>query len=147
MPDEAEPAQHDLLVAFLKDRDAPCPHCQYNLRNLTITTCPECGKTIELAVKAHEVSVQPWATLVVALSLPAGVGIFFVLMCIRTRWPRLNHPEALLVYTSIGMIPLAITAAVMRQKFLRLSRTAQFGISAFAVGSAVLLFFFLRLLA
>ena len=140
MADETDPAQDALLLAFLKDRDVACPLCQYNLRDLTITTCPECGETIELAVRARDVVVQAWTTLVVALSLPAGVGVYVVLIGIRRGWPSLHDPDAPVFYTFIGMIPLAVTAVAMRRKFLRLSRSAQFCITALAVCGAVVLF-------
>lgn len=26
------------------DADVPCPHCEYNLRGLTVPRCPECGE-------------------------------------------------------------------------------------------------------
>ena len=39
-----------LLVAFLRDRDAYCPLCKYNLRALTSPRRPECGKALLLVV-------------------------------------------------------------------------------------------------
>ncbi len=138
-----DPIQEELLRAFLKDRDVACPLCQYNLRNLTATACPECGKGIELAVKAREVSVQAWAVLTVVMSLPAGVGIIFLYMVIRQGLPDGNDLSPLLLITFIVTIPLAIAALLLRKKFLRLSRDAQFYISATAVCVVVVLFFFL----
>jgi hypothetical protein len=35
---------------FLAGRDAPCPHCKYNLRNCESPTCPECGRPIVLHI-------------------------------------------------------------------------------------------------
>ncbi len=39
-----------LLLEFLRDRDASCPLCGYNLRNLATTTCPECRELLSLSV-------------------------------------------------------------------------------------------------
>ena len=39
-----------LLLEFLRARDAPCPRCGYNLRNLSGTTCPECRELLSLSV-------------------------------------------------------------------------------------------------
>lgn len=39
-----------LLLAFVRERDVPCPVCGYNLRNLTRPQCPECRKELVLAV-------------------------------------------------------------------------------------------------
>ena len=39
-----------LLLRFLHDRDASCPLCGYNLRNLVRPQCPECREDLVLAV-------------------------------------------------------------------------------------------------
>ncbi len=45
------PADSDkLLLEFVRDRDAPCPRCGYNLRNLSTPTCPECREALSLTV-------------------------------------------------------------------------------------------------
>ena len=36
------------LVRFLSVRDAACPRCQYNLRGLQGTACPECGAEVSV---------------------------------------------------------------------------------------------------
>ncbi|MEO0482960.1 MAG: hypothetical protein AAF138_05010 [Planctomycetota bacterium] len=36
------------LRTYLKDRDAPCPRCGYNLRDLQRTSCPECGLPLRI---------------------------------------------------------------------------------------------------
>ncbi|MCH7700711.1 MAG: hypothetical protein IID37_03385 [Planctomycetes bacterium] len=42
-----------LLRLFLLDRDATCPRCGYNLRDLTEPRCPECGEALTLKVSAQ----------------------------------------------------------------------------------------------
>ena len=42
-----------LLLDFVRDRDAACPRCGYNLRNLTLPRCPECRHDLVLAVTSH----------------------------------------------------------------------------------------------
>src|SRR5687767_8462552 len=42
----------ELLLAFVRDRDAHCPRCDYNLRNLTQPVCPECREELTLSVGA-----------------------------------------------------------------------------------------------
>ncbi len=49
----ADPPPFDsdkVLLEFVRDRDAPCPRCGYNLRNLSTPTCPECREALNLAV-------------------------------------------------------------------------------------------------
>lgn len=36
------------LTAYLADRDVACPGCGYNLCGLLGTTCPECGRELEM---------------------------------------------------------------------------------------------------
>lgn len=38
------------LVAYLAQRDTPCPHCGYNLRGVESPRCPECGGALELTL-------------------------------------------------------------------------------------------------
>src|SRR5205809_4254839 len=40
----------DLLLDFLRDHDAACPVCGYNLKTLTRPICPECGHELVLTV-------------------------------------------------------------------------------------------------
>lgn len=44
-----------LLLEFLQERDAPCPLCGYNLRNLTLPRCPECRHDLALAVGIRKI--------------------------------------------------------------------------------------------
>lgn len=63
----------DLLRTFLTDRDALCPQCRYNLRNLTGNRCPECGEHLVLRVNLAE----PKQKLLIAglIGLAAGAGL------------------------------------------------------------------------
>jgi len=49
------PAPDDIvLIDWLKDRDAACPLCAYNIRGLTTPRCPECGQVLRLSVTLAE---------------------------------------------------------------------------------------------
>ena len=62
-----------LLATFLTERDQPCPQCEYNLRNLQGTRCPECGEDLVLRVSA----LEPKQSLLIAglIGLSAGAGL------------------------------------------------------------------------
>ncbi len=48
---DRQPADGDkLLLEYVRDRDAPCPLCGYNLRDLSTPTCPECREALSLTV-------------------------------------------------------------------------------------------------
>lgn len=44
------------LTLFLAERDVPCPNprCNFNLRGLTSTTCPECQELLGLSLRRAE---------------------------------------------------------------------------------------------
>ena len=44
-PDQA--TSDELSTLYLRNRDTPCPNCNYNRRNGTTATCPECGTPIQ----------------------------------------------------------------------------------------------------
>ena len=60
------------LIEYLRERDEPCPQCDYNLRNLVSPFCPECGHRLKLAVTLADVYLKAWITLLVAMCCGAG---------------------------------------------------------------------------
>src|SRR5690349_11255431 len=76
------------LLDYLRDRDVACPLCGYNLRGLTSTRCPECGRELQLTVGLTEPFLRAWLALASAAFASAGVGVLFVLLTIKEGWPR-----------------------------------------------------------
>lgn len=73
------------LRAFLADRDAECPKCQYNLRNLMGNRCPECGERIVVRVNLVEPKLGAMIAGLVGLSAGAGFsGLLLIYMVIRS---------------------------------------------------------------
>lgn len=72
-----------LLLAFVRDRDAACPSCGYNLRNLTKPICPECEEPLVLKVGGRTYPVR-WLLATVAPGIFTGVasGIMAVIFLI-----------------------------------------------------------------
>lgn len=62
----------NLLRAFLTGRDAPCPFCAYNLRDLTGNVCPECGEKLILAVRPAAARLGLWVAAIIGASVGAG---------------------------------------------------------------------------
>jgi len=47
----------ELAAIYLRDRDVPCPSCDYNRRGGQTSTCPECGSALTLiGINAAQVS-------------------------------------------------------------------------------------------
>lgn len=38
------------------DRALPCPHCRYDLRGITRSVCPECGRNVESYLRIADLS-------------------------------------------------------------------------------------------
>lgn len=68
------------LLAYLKDHDAPCPICRYNLRGLTVDRCPECAAPLRLAVASPNLHLGPLVLTIVSFALAAGFDLVVGLM-------------------------------------------------------------------
>ena len=62
-----------MVLAFVRDRDAPCPGCGYNLRDLSEPRCPECRKDLVLAVGLREPRFG-WFLITVTPGLFSGIA-------------------------------------------------------------------------
>jgi len=132
-----------MLRYFLTDRDAACPLCGYNLRNLTHTTCPECGREITLGVSltARYVATHhaAWLTLLITTCMGAGIGILAVCLLLYNGPPR-GHPAILvLAFYYMAQIPLIVAVVAARQRLLTQRRRA-------IILALVSVFFFLLML-
>lgn len=75
----ADSRADELLLDFLRDHNAPCPICNYNLRALTKPICPECGQALSLTVSAAKLRIG-WLLAAVAPGFFSGVAALFVLI-------------------------------------------------------------------
>ena len=76
---QGELAEHDaLLLAYLGGHDEPCPMCEYNLRGLTGTVCPECGEALRLRVSLSEPKMAAYLCGLIGLSV--GVGFSGIIL-------------------------------------------------------------------
>jgi len=69
----------ELLLEFLREHEAPCPLCGYNLKALTRPMCPECGQELVLAVGAARLRFG-WLFAAVAPGFFSGIAAVFVLV-------------------------------------------------------------------
>jgi hypothetical protein len=75
---------HAMLLDFLREHDAPCPVCGYNLRALTRPICPECGHELALTVGAPQLRLG-WLLAAVAPGFFSGIAALFLLIPIVGR--------------------------------------------------------------
>jgi hypothetical protein len=118
----------EMLLEFLREYDAACPVCGYNLRALTRPVCPECGQELVLAVGAARLRLG-WLMAAVAPGFFSGIAAVFVLVPIVLRLaigdgkmsPMLNAMDLFGWCSGV----LAIGLAAKRHRFLALPRAGQ----------------------
>lgn len=87
----------EALRDYLRDRDAACPGCGYNLRGLDADSCPECGRRLRLGLVRGGRASSWWFGL---LGLCAGllvsglVALFLVGSIVMDN--NADEPEAML---------------------------------------------------
>ena len=150
MPTDAPPetdtpsptlSRDEHLLAFVREHEARCPLCDYNLRGLSRPRCPECGQELKLDVRLAEPFLAAWVTLVVALSLAAGPGVFLALIIAMEGWNSLyvtSQNGLLVICYLLAAVPCAAVALVLRRRFCRLPVTGQALLAAVPVVADVL---------
>ena len=73
-----------MLLDFLREHDAACPVCGYNLRALARPTCPECGHELMLTVGATRLHLG-WLLAAVAPGFFSGIAAIMLLVPILGR--------------------------------------------------------------
>ena len=116
------------LLAYLANRDVPCPGCRYNLRGLREASCPECGQALTLAVNLADPATTTLLATVAGLSAGSSGGgaVILLILIIATMfgdWAPIRL-WAVPVATLAIMGPLCIylMIPVGRRRFRGLSR-------------------------
>lgn len=140
-PAENFPIDEDaLLLAHVRNRDVACPLCEYNLRALTSTRCPECGHRLQLRVALVDPYMRDWIATLIPLCGSGGIGIVFAIALVIFGPPR--GSDAVLAIMSmvwfIGSIPLAVVVMLLRRGFMSMPRTGQRWLAIIAWGAAAL---------
>ncbi len=95
----AGPTDEQLVVDYLRLREAHCPVCHYNLHLLTVPRCPECGRELRLTVGTLEPFMRAWICLAVATFASAGLGLLFTCAFLIQGFPR--HIDSLRDFTLV----------------------------------------------
>jgi hypothetical protein len=80
-----------MLIEFLREHDAACPVCGYNLRALTRPTCPECRQDLSLTVCAARLRVG-WLFAAVAPGFFSGIAACLLLVPLVILHGRVGRP-------------------------------------------------------
>ena len=119
-PDTA-PAVDELLTRFLSDRDARCPLCSYNLRGLTGSHCPECGREIQLAIRVTERVYAPWLVSFAAAAFSGPFGFLFIFAALTGAAPFWSVVDWIFGLTAITMMIIIGVLVATRKRMLRAS--------------------------
>jgi hypothetical protein len=148
-PPAGPDADREFLIHWLADRDTPCLLCGYNLRGLTRPVCPECGNELRLSVSLADPYIKAWIALLVALMLPAGLGLLWLVMIILKGPPRGWDASVVVpMICQIAAIPLAGWALIVRRKIQSWDRHKQnlLAVIALVVSAITFLWIFANLL-
>jgi hypothetical protein len=120
--------REDMLLEFLREHDAPCPVCSYNLKALTQPICPECGQELELTVGATRPPLG-WLLAALAPGFFSGISAVFLLVPILGRL-MFGDGKMSLTLNAVDLFGwssgiFAIILAVKRHRFLALPRERQ----------------------
>ncbi len=133
MPDQDCPASStppprrmsddEALLEFVRERDAPCPRCGYNLRALSRPVCPECSQNLVLKVGATNFSVF-WLIAAVAPGIFSGItAIVFLVVAMLMGPPPTDVVVIGCLLAASGAVALAVILRARR--FLRLGDDVQ----------------------
>jgi hypothetical protein len=76
-PPSTPPDPHAEVVAFLAGRSAPCPRCEYDLRDIRSAVCPECAEPLVLKIGSPRARFG-WLILAMAPGCFSGVAACFL---------------------------------------------------------------------
>ena len=129
-----------MLIDYLALRDVACPVCKYNLRGLTQPRCPECGRQLELSVRATDGPLGLWIAALVATlpATPFGVVLICALF-INHGWGTIyihsgtDMWNLTLAIYSILAIPAAVALIAGRRRWSRMPVGRQRVLSAIPI--------------
>ncbi|MCR9074471.1 MAG: hypothetical protein NXI07_00380 [bacterium] len=132
----------EMLMAYLRDHDAPCPVCGYNLRGVTLSVCPECECPIELGVSSSSSYLGAWLLALLTFAMPLSfdliIGTMMLIGVIMSAGENAEGVFLLVSLATLTMVSVGMLWVLVARKrdWLRMSRQRQWRI-AWAMFAAV----------
>ena len=127
-PEHADP----MVTAWLAERDAACPVCDYNLRGVELPVCPECASPLQLAVASPGAVHGPWVFAIVSLAMGLGFDAVMVVLFVSLRLYFGPTPGPfLLIFVSVFLCLAVACASPMvwtirtRRRWFQRARSSQ----------------------
>lgn len=144
---QTPPAEREMLCAFLANRDAPCPACGYNLRDLQGQTCPECGLALALRVNLQEPALGSFVAGLVGICTTLGFHAIVLVWAGVAALGRYGPPWRDLIPLFVGLVvstPLLWLWITQRRRVLKLSAAWRWRLAVLAAlpGAAMAVIFF-----
>ena len=116
----------ELLLGFVRDRDAACPSCGYNVRNLTKPVCPECEEPLVLKVGGKTYPIR-WLLATVAPGIFTGITagvmavMFLIALTVGNLRPPFSVPLGVILTGSFFLVSAAVAGAIIifSRRFIR----------------------------
>lgn len=126
-----------LLRDFVADRDAACPKCGYNLRDITGATCPECGCRPIVVLKYSLPNRVPWLLVVMATSAGLALLIVFFQFCPPDALHLKSVPAVVSLCGFVALTIGLIVSLCARRRFMGLPRREQWFIVLLAFAGLI----------
>lgn len=114
-------AAHDAFtLAYLQERQAPCPSCGYNVHQLSQARCPECGVPLRAQVVSTDTIDTWWLIALLTSAISSGFGLLGLLFFPLYGWP---HSTDVLFHAAwafyLFMVPTTLLLLLIRRWFSR----------------------------
>jgi len=109
----------ELLLRFIHERNVHCPRCDYNLRNLSQSVCPECREELRLQVGVRRPRFG-WLILTLAPSMFSGIAAVLLavpLTLVPILRPASKLPWGAYAMDGFGWMSVAWAIALYTQRF------------------------------
>ena len=127
---------HDAaLVELLAARDVPCPGCGYNLRDLTSTSCPECGRALRLGLEGARPKLAAYVTGLIGRSASTGFSGVFAVYLLWDGFFRHWEMGPFTVFVACGLVASEALTALWISQFAPHRRHSDAARWFFAVAS------------
>lgn len=98
----------EVLAAYLRSHDVPCPHCGRSLRGGVSGRCPACGRPhqLKVAVRCMARELSPQAVGLLRNFILLGAASILLIIALLELFPEaIKNPWNMWSIAAIGLVP------------------------------------------